>query len=302
MIAKSINIPGKLLALILIPCLLYLTYVAGSRGLADIYARPVMIKLGKWEQGKLGLSQPEWLEAQSKLKKALTLDSKNPLLHLWMGLSIEGPYRSYFTDPVEGNIARETAADHYRKSNQLQPTWPYAWTDLAMVKYRSGEIDEEMFQAVQMAMELGPWETPNLSRLIRMAIVVWPDVPDEYKSSFLTVVFHSLQHGKRGYALDTLRLLNRTGILARVSADDANGVIDGIMRFLDNGSPNSVKEMLMMLDKQALWSALSDEHLAILNRNLDRVLVNANPAYVQSVNEILAGSGMGERLGVRSEE
>lgn len=284
--------PGKLIALLLIPVLLYLAYIAGSRSLADIYARPVMTRLSHWEQGKVQLGEADWASAQEKLARALKLDPTNPELLLWMGLAIEGPYRSWFSDPEEGEVARQQAAAYYRQSIQLQPTWPYAWADLATVKYRAGEVDEELFEAMQTAIQLGPYETGVLSRLRQIIIVAWTDFPDAYRETQLAVARNSLVHGRSGYALDTLRLLNRTGTLKKVSDDDPRIAIDAVLRFSAGGNRNSLKEMLLILDKNDLWGSLTQPDKTILRTRVDTALENANPAYTKEVETLIEGKGL----------
>jgi len=289
----SINFtPARVFALLLIPVLLYFALIAGSRGLADFYARSAMSMLYKWERGQLTLTQDDWQMAQDSLSRALKLDPSSPRLHLNMGLALEGPYRSYFTDQDEGNIARQKAADHYRTALRLQPLWPYAWSDLANVKFRSVEIDDEFYQAVDMAIELGPWETGIQAAMIRIGMVLWHELNEQNRPSIQTAMVNGLQHNNRSHALNTLRQLHRTGVLTGIAHYEPDKVTTVILSFLDNAHPTMVREMLTILDKARLWSSLSASDNQTVLANLRRVLANANPGYRKEIEALLLESGL----------
>ncbi len=155
----------RLIALIAIPVFLYMIYIAGSWGLADVYYRPVMNELKDWRLGKITLEDKDWDELQLNLSKALALDPDNPEIHENLGLAIEGRFFGIVSKDTEAQPYRQLALEHYKKSILLRPVWSYAWAALSSVKYRLGQIDDELFQALHNVAKLGPWE-PDLQRLV----------------------------------------------------------------------------------------------------------------------------------------
>jgi len=279
--------PGKVIAVFLVPCFLYLAWVAARWGLADVYARPAIITLNKWKLGEMRLGQDDWQQLQADLAWSLQLDPDNPELQQWMGTAIEGPYKSYFTDRSVGDLARRVAVEHYRRSIQLQPTWPHAWMDLANVKFRLAEIDQEFYEAVRNAVKYGPWEPGVQAAVVRLGIVLWAELPEAEKPVFRETMGNGLQHGNRNHAMNVFRQLHRTRLLADISAHDPQTVIDAVLLTLAGASRQVVRDMLVILDENHLWTQLTPEDKNVLMQVVNKSLDNANPAYTRQVQDIL---------------
>ncbi|MFQ5661084.1 MAG: tetratricopeptide repeat protein [Gammaproteobacteria bacterium] len=193
--------------------MLYLCYVAGSWGLADVYARPAMNLLGKWKKGQVELKDEDWNRLRGKLSKALKLDPGNPDIHQWLGLAIEGPYARFGPGLIEAVSVRQRAADHYRESIRLRPVWPYAWVDLALAKYRLGEIDAEFYRALHTSIELGPWE-PGVQKVVAdIGMHLWDNLPKEERLFILDTIKHALLHSNRSHVNQMLKLVKQRGFL-----------------------------------------------------------------------------------------
>ena len=184
----------KVLVILLIPVLLYLVYFAGTWGLADMYARPAINTLEEWQKGKKELEEEDWQRLQANLEKAIELDPTNPDINLWLGKVIEGPYAKVGLRKSIAKDARLKAAGYYRESIRLRRTWPFAWIDLAMVKYRLFEIDDEFFHAVRRSMYYGPWE-PDILRVVSdFGMVLWKILDENNRDFFLTTTRRAFQH------------------------------------------------------------------------------------------------------------
>jgi len=121
--------------------------------------------LEKWRSGNTTLDDDEWDKLRINLSYTLEHDPDNPNIHKYLALAIEG----CFADVAPKNKAAmpfgHEASVHYKKSISLRPTWPFVWVNLALVKYRPGETDDEFYHALHKADELGPWE-PGVQRMI----------------------------------------------------------------------------------------------------------------------------------------
>ena len=204
---------SRVLSLIAIPCLLYLVYIAGSWSLADIYARPSIIILEKWRSDEITLNDDDWDELRKNLSIALEFDPDNPRFHEYLALAIEGRYAYIAPKNEEAMPSRRAAYKHYKDSISIRPTWPYAWVNLALVKYRLGETDDEFYHALHKADELGPWE-PGVQRVIAdVGLHYWGSLSREERGFVLNIIDKSLHHAERNHSMDVLALTKRSGML-----------------------------------------------------------------------------------------
>ena len=195
---------SRLIALLLIPCLLYLAWMAGSRGLADVYSRPVINEIRDWQEGKRTLALKDWGRLQADLGKALALDPNNPDTNHFMAIALEGQYAELPPEAVKAGSARRAALDFYRKAVRLRPVWPYTWIDLALVKYRLGELDEEFYTAWHRGVELGPWE-PGVQRVAaEIGLHGWIDLTKDDRAFTLEVIKKGVSHSDAVHALAML--------------------------------------------------------------------------------------------------
>ncbi len=200
---------SRILFVTLIPVSLYIIYIAGSWGLADIYYSPAMNELKNWRSGKITLEDKDWDRLRVNLSKALALDSDNPEIHENLALAIEGRYLNIVSKDVGAEPSRQLALEHYRQSVLLRPTWPYAWAGLISVKYRLGQFDDEFYEALHNVERLGPWE-PGLQRLmIVIGLNEWNVFPIDEKKFVLEIITRALE--KQPYKI--LPIIKRKGFL-----------------------------------------------------------------------------------------
>jgi len=62
---------SRMVSLIATPCLLYLIYIAGSWGLADVYAKLSITVLEKWRSENIALNGDDWDKLSADLSFAL---------------------------------------------------------------------------------------------------------------------------------------------------------------------------------------------------------------------------------------
>ena len=203
----------RVMSLIAIPCLLYLTYIAGSWGLADIYARSSITVLDKWRYGKKILNSDDWDKLRADLSYALEYDPDNPNIHQYLALALEGRYANTAPKNKEAMSSRREAYAHYKKAISLRPTWPYTWMNLALVKYRLGETDDEFYHALHKADELGPWEPGVQHVIVDIGLHHWNSLSRDERKFVLSIIDKSLKHTARKHSIDVLDLTKRYGAL-----------------------------------------------------------------------------------------
>ena len=206
----------RMISLIAIPCLLYLTYIAGSWCLADVYARPSIAILKKWRSEKITLDDDDWDKLRADLFTALKHDSDNPDIHEYLALAIEGRFANVVPKNIQAMPSRREAYVHYKKSISIRPSWPYAWVNLALVKYRLGETDDEFYHALHKADELGAWEPGEQRVIIDIGLNNWNSQSRDEKKFVLNVIDKSLKHSMRSHSMNVLDLSKRYGLLQLV--------------------------------------------------------------------------------------
>ena len=204
----------RIVALGLIAVLIFLIYIAGKWGLADAYARPAIIQLEAWQAGNRQLTDEDWEKHATSLRRALNLDPDNPEILQWLGVAVEGRYIRFepaYTYAVE---SRHAAADYYRRSIKLRPTWPYCWTYLALVKYRSNEIDGEFFSVLHSAVAYGPHQ-PGIQNVVsELGILLWPALPEAEHEFILKVMKDGLANSDRVRVNRLMDLIRDRGFLS----------------------------------------------------------------------------------------
>ncbi|MCG8377970.1 MAG: hypothetical protein MI865_00690 [Proteobacteria bacterium] len=195
--------------LFFIPPLFYLIYVAGNWGLADINYRPAKNQLGSWIMGKAELEDKDWDSLRADLSKALEFDPSNPDIHEYLAIALEGRYSKLVPGATEAESFRMQALTHYIKSASMRPSWPYAWNNKMLAKFRLQQIDKEFLAALHNAKRLGPWE-PGIQRMvIDVGLIIWPELSRSDRS----VVMETISHALEKQTLVTLKLVNKHGLL-----------------------------------------------------------------------------------------
>lgn len=222
------------MALIAIPVLLSLIYVATNWGMADVYSRSSINTIEKFLNGKTTLTNEQWGELKKNLSVAIDYDPENSKLYEFLGFSSEGPFTTYSSGNNVAMEARRSAYHQYKQSISLRPTWPYLWARLAVVKFRMNEIDEEFFHAMHRSDEFGPWEPSIQKTIISLGLFNWGLYNNEERQFILDVIAKSLNYIERGHSLNILNLTKSYGLLSEVCATHAK--IDYVNEFCHENS------------------------------------------------------------------
>lgn len=105
-----------------------------------------------------------------------------------------------FTLPIGDPLARNSrlaALVAYRQATELRPTWPYTWGDLALIKARLGEVDNELLNALNKAFENGPWRSRVLERITQVGLLTWPQLPEQGRQLTLTAIANGINRDQR---------------------------------------------------------------------------------------------------------
>lgn len=127
-----------------------------------------------WHVEQKVSSAQSYQEAASAVATAKFLHSSNPLyldlageLNEWA--AIAGADLSQ-QDPAS---SLQTAKEYYLEASKARPLWPVTWANLAMIKWRLQEFDEEMLRYLNQADRLGPQAVEVDLLFIRLGIALY---------------------------------------------------------------------------------------------------------------------------------
>ena len=199
--------------LLIIPCLILIGLIitAGFRGLADVNVQSARRSLVLWESDVNALNNKEWTIAYDDVSKAVSQDPLNPELLTLMANVQE--WKIYLDkDDEENNYYLGLALKNYRKAAELRPAWPYSWSQISLVKYRMGEIDQELQQAIENATKTGPWE-PGVQQIIaEVGLGVW----EELDFAMREIIVRNIDRGITMQPILMLNILKKYGQLKMV--------------------------------------------------------------------------------------
>lgn len=164
--------------------------------LSALYAYQTEEFLKDWSKKAAPPEEQAWLIAELAAKRAIRFyPVKNAELYNQLGRVFEWKHFHLPAGALEAKALRQRALQAYRTATTLRPTWPYTWTDLALIKVRLNEVDIEMSRALQQAFDMGPWRRANLHRVAEVGLIAWPSLDAAGRSVTMEAI-------KRGLTLD----------------------------------------------------------------------------------------------------
>lgn len=165
--------PNRLFPLILLAAFPFVIYWSAQRGLADVVAQEPRYQIERWRAGKSAPDTFKLDAMQAELSKARDLDPNNPNLLEDLGrfhaVRVE---RGQAYDP-EVRAMRQQALARFRQALEQRPTSGHTYVNVALMKYRLGEIDREFSESLQQAMRRSPWE-PQVQLIgIELGLATW---------------------------------------------------------------------------------------------------------------------------------
>ncbi|MDT0595957.1 VpsP family polysaccharide biosynthesis protein [Glaciecola petra] len=121
-------------------------------GAANLDYYSVRNSIDLWSENGQTQTKEEYESAKRAIKTARILHSSNPLY-----IELTGQITEW--GQVSGLDADKSLLDakaDYLKATTLRPMWPVSWANLAMLKWRLQEFDDEMLGYLEKANELGP--------------------------------------------------------------------------------------------------------------------------------------------------
>lgn len=181
------------LAWLAVTSLCALLFIAGiSLSISALYSLQASRFLSDWSTRAQEPQQQAWEIAYGAIEQAITwYPVENP--NLYISRARIQDWR-HFTSPIADPVANESrrlALKDFRHASQLQPTWPHTWVDIALIKIRLGVVDQETIDALQNALNTGPWRPDVLKGIANAGVLAWDMLPVRGKE----IVIRSIDRG-----------------------------------------------------------------------------------------------------------
>ena len=147
-------------------------YHAARLGIGDAVAHKAEFAVERWSDEK---RMPNLEEVESALvdaRSALSWEPQNPDYHDLVAQILIYKGLLKWADGSFNEITDETVS-LYKRSLELRPRWPYAWARLSLVKAYRDEYDAEFENAVERAVQYGPWDPGVHVTLAEAGIYGW---------------------------------------------------------------------------------------------------------------------------------
>jgi hypothetical protein len=210
--------------------LIYFSYVAACRGLSDIYRYVINGHIAKWQKAGKKPDLKLWNEVADIVDSAVSLSPKNSDLLLTAGWFYE------WKPTVSSEEQREvfnTSMDYYRSSISLRPVWPLGWSELAHVKYKSGQFDAEFQAAFKNAIELGPWEPEILFGMSDLGYASYQHLTKENRTILIENTRRAVQRDPK-LLYDLAKMRNYTALFCYVASANKRA-----MKYCEKSKPNT---------------------------------------------------------------
>jgi len=152
---------------------------AWHSGSAYAVEHRVHMKLASWYVASAEPGRAQWRVQQMHMKQAIALMPGNALFNITLGRLYE--FRAFHIErkgSVERNLDALKAMNRYRQASRESPTWVYPWLDMAEIKSRIGQLDDEFMVAYLHAIKLGPWEKNVMPTLVDLGLYAYTSMSE----------------------------------------------------------------------------------------------------------------------------
>lgn len=169
---KTFTRPSSYLLLLVLLVCLWGIYHAARMGIGDAVAHKAEFAVERWDEEKRMPTVEEVESALLDARSALSWEPHNPDYHDLVAQILIYKGLLHWADGSFNEITEESIA-LYKRSLELRPRWPYAWARFALVKAYRSEFDAEFENAVERAVQYGPWDPGIHVTLAEAGVYSW---------------------------------------------------------------------------------------------------------------------------------
>ncbi len=182
----------KSVTLSLMAALIYLIYVAGSWGLADIIARQAQTQMAQWPLQE-EVKETEWTAAYETSALARRLAPNNPDLLVTMGQVYYWQAIKRTESRTERLLAYQRALDYFLKAIEQKSTDASIWGHIIILKHALRQYDTQFRVALEYTAIYGPWEHFAQYTVVDIGLATWYRFPKNVQSIVIATIERGLQ-------------------------------------------------------------------------------------------------------------
>lgn len=176
--------------LVLIALLLWLTVVAGRMGYANLQYFSAKNQVDSWVDNGAISSESSYRQALRAINLSNELHPDNPQYIETLATIQEWAVYGDFAEKSNFKLALA----NYHRSAELRPMWPWVWSSIVLTKWRLDEIDDEMWHALVMLGETGPYTKHANLTIVDVGLMMMEKSP-EFAAQAETL---AAEHYRRG--------------------------------------------------------------------------------------------------------
>lgn len=208
---------GKALACFLILLCFTAMWISYRELRGDISFWELYYSIPRWtESGDLPTHEEVNL-GQQQMLQAIAWVPVNPfyrdmLAYLYrMEMRYFPPYSAEYLQLAQRSI------NESRLALLVRPEWANSYSQIALVKARLFQFDEEWFTYLDRAYQLGPWERDNLAQLTEAGIRGWSRLSESQREVVLTSISRTLRFSPAS-AVNIRVMMDNTGTAQSICA------------------------------------------------------------------------------------
>lgn len=184
---------SKVFTSILILCLLTAMFYAAKWGIASAGHSFAMWHFNGWQKPDAALPDVRtWKWVHEAMNWSLELDTNNAEYRNDIGRLYEYSALKMIEHPSQTLPLLDISLSFFRDSVRLRPSWALAWANLALLKHRTGAIDDEFAFAMGRAMQLGA-AVPSVQLIIaEVGIANWEKISVAMRRQVLDNIHYGL--------------------------------------------------------------------------------------------------------------
>lgn len=205
----------------LILLLLLLALKAGREGLSNFYAQSAYLEIKRWSGPGQNSRESDRTRVMQYLRKSLRYSSDNPWSLEESG-TLQLRRMNAATDPGLAVAAARSANVDFRMALLQRPTSPFTWANFALSKLYLGERDDELFQALRRAEELGPWEPEVQQSVVFAGLAVWNRLNSAQQAAVVRAMGRGA-HRDPGKFADIAKMFDRIDLFCAIKITASQG-------------------------------------------------------------------------------
>ena len=189
------RLTARFVSILLLAILSLAVYESGKRGLADAIAYGPRHAIERLHSESLLSDEIALNVLQTQFLKAHYTDPDNPSLLEDMGLFYAHREKSgQSLDPLR-QAALLGSLKLLRRALVLRPQLDRGYLNIAVLKFRLGEIDQEFVMSLQRALDRAPWEPAVVLQVVELSLANWEHLSPELREKIRqTIRVHAQWH------------------------------------------------------------------------------------------------------------